>query len=86
MLAWIGTGFAVGATLPQLLHTLQTWKLEDLNGTSIVLAFLSNLTFFIYSYGRRDWAYVALTAWFMTYGSILMYVKSTSESRDSLRE
>jgi hypothetical protein len=86
MLAWIGTFFAVAATLPQLLHTLQTWKLEDLNGTSIVLAFLSNATFFIYSYGRREWAYVALTAWFMLYGCILMYVKSTSGSRDSLRE
>lgn len=85
MLAWIGTVLAVGATLPQLLHTLQTWKLEDLNGISIALAFLSNLTFFVYSYGRRDWAYVALTAWFMTYGAVLMYVKFTSESRDSLR-
>lgn len=85
MLAWFGTALAVGATLPQLLHTLQTWKLEDLNGMSIVLAFLSNVVFFIYSYGRRDWAYVALTAWFIAYGSILLYVKSTSESHGSLR-
>jgi uncharacterized protein with PQ loop repeat len=85
MILWIATGLAVIATLPQLVHTLQTWSVEDLNGTSIGLALLSNLLFLLHSVRVKTWAYATVSAWFMLYGVTLSYVKFTSESPDSLR-
>lgn len=81
MLVWSGTGLAIMATLPQLVRTLQTWKVEDLDGTSIGLALFSNLLFFIHSVATKDWAYGALAAWFLFYGLTLSYVKFTSTLR-----
>jgi uncharacterized protein with PQ loop repeat len=86
MLVWTGTALAIVATLPQLLHTLQTWKVEDLNSTSIGLALVSNILFFLHSVRTKDWGYVVLTTWFLLYGLILSYVKFTSGSRDSRRD
>lgn len=85
MLVWTGTVLAVLATLPQLVRTLQTWNVQDLDGTSIGLALFSNLLFCVHSLRTKDWAYAALAAWFLLYGLTLSYVKFTSESRDSLR-
>jgi len=85
MLVWTGTVLAVIATLPQLVHTVQTWSVQDLNGTSIGLALFSNLLFFVHSMRTKDWPYAALAAWFLFYGLTLSYVKFTSESRDFLR-
>ncbi len=84
MLVWVATGLAVLATLPQLVHTLQTWKVQDLSGMAIGLAFLSNLLFFVHSVRTKVWAYATLSVWFMLYGLIIWYVKVTSELRDSL--
>lgn len=85
MLVWTGTVLAILATFPQLVQTLQTWTVQDLSSSSIGLALLSNVLFFIHSVRTRDWGYATLTGWFMLYGLTLSYVKFTSESRDSLR-
>lgn len=85
MLVWSGTVLAIAATLPQLLHTLQTWKVEDLNSSSIALALISNLLFFVHSVRTKDWGYATLAGWFLLYGLTLLYVKFTSGSRDSRR-
>lgn len=85
MLVWTGTALAIAATLPQLVHTLQTWKVEDLNGTSILLALVSNVLFLVHSVRTKDWGYAVLAGWFFVYGVTLSYVKFTSASRDSLR-
>jgi uncharacterized protein with PQ loop repeat len=82
MLVWIGTAVAVLATLPQLVRALQTWSVQDLDGTSIALALFSNCLFFVHSLSTKDWAYATLAAWFLVYGLTLSYIKFTSESRD----
>lgn len=86
MLVWVGTVLAIVATMPQLLHTLQTWKVEDLNGTSIGIGLLSNVLFLVHSVRTKNWGYAVLAGWFFVYGLTLSYVKFTSGSRDFLRD
>lgn len=85
-LSWVALFLSVGATLPQLIQTLQTGLLRDHNPTALILSLIGNAFLGIHGYLRKDIGLMLMGLWFACYNAVLAYYKirgSQSEEKKS---
>ncbi len=68
----------VGATLPQLVHTISTQSTGDFHYTYILASLFANILLLVHGYRIKDRIIILLSVWFSVYWSILGFVKFTT--------